>query len=261
MFVGKSRDLGGDGARTGSNGDAVVLTSCGERFETFMVTSSYDATKRAPEFSSADQTCLWEASEFTRHFHPSVGRFATSLLVSEDLEYRGNPLKDMTAQAFLDKFVMRNPKVARVAEAEEDGAAGVEDGSLAEAASTAKDDAYLGIPSEDAVAPGRRGVRGNSFQQPITNFDDVPRMFDLAAPSDKSRLEAKEGVAFHQLYASVASAKPTRGRTSASNLKRKSKGKSVGDDDDDDDDDDRHDHFRAKAKRARRKNEPARPIA
>jgi len=253
VFVGKNMPREG-GARVRQDVDAVVLTSCGERFETFMVTSAYDAHKRAPEFCAADDTCLWEASEFTRHFHPSVGRFASALLTSEDLEYRGNPLKDMTAQAFLDKFVMRNPKAARARLPEDEGEDGEEGQRGAAGASAAKDDAYLGVPTEDAATTGRRGVRGNSFQQPITNFDDVPRMFDLSAPStaDKGLMQGASGVAFHQLYASVATAKPSRGRDSASTLRRKHKAAPEGEDASDDD---------RRPKRARKGKAPSRPIA
>lgn len=51
---------------------------------------------------------LWEISLISKHFHPSVAKFATSLGV---IEYSGDPLRDFTLAPFLDKFSYKNPKV------------------------------------------------------------------------------------------------------------------------------------------------------
>lgn len=43
--------------------------------------------------------------------HPSVAAFAKSLLAGTFVSYDGDPLRDLTLTAFLDKFVQRKPKV------------------------------------------------------------------------------------------------------------------------------------------------------
>ena len=43
--------------------------------------------------------------------HPSVAAFARSLLAGAFVSYDGDPLRDLTLTAFLDKFVQRKPKV------------------------------------------------------------------------------------------------------------------------------------------------------
>jgi ribosome biogenesis protein MAK21 len=50
---------------------------------------------------------LWEICLISKHFHPSVAKFATSLGV---IEYSGDPLRDFTLAPFLDKFSYKNPK-------------------------------------------------------------------------------------------------------------------------------------------------------
>lgn len=43
--------------------------------------------------------------------HPSVAAFARSLLAGTFISYDGDPLRDLTLTAFLDKFVQRKAKV------------------------------------------------------------------------------------------------------------------------------------------------------
>lgn len=47
----------------------------------------------------------------SQHWHPSVAAFARALLSGEAVSYNGDPLRDLTLPAFLDKFVQRKPKV------------------------------------------------------------------------------------------------------------------------------------------------------
>lgn len=84
-----------------------------------------DSTKReprgaliSPEDPSEDDSDRvklapgWEVSLTLHHFHPSVGKFSSSL---GNIEYSGDPLRDFALAPFLDKFAYRNPKsVARV---------------------------------------------------------------------------------------------------------------------------------------------------
>jgi len=46
--------------------------------------------------------------------HPSVAAFARTLLAGTYVTYNGDPLRDLTLTAFLDKFVQRKPKVCTV---------------------------------------------------------------------------------------------------------------------------------------------------
>ena len=42
--------------------------------------------------------------------HPSVAAMARSLLAGAPVVYAGDPLRDLSLTAFLDKFVQRKPK-------------------------------------------------------------------------------------------------------------------------------------------------------
>jgi ribosome biogenesis protein MAK21 len=71
----------------------------------------YDPFKRQPEYSNADRTSLYELVQLVRDCHPTVHKFADALLKGEELEYKGDPLEDFSLMAFLEKFVLRKPKV------------------------------------------------------------------------------------------------------------------------------------------------------
>ncbi|CAG8545409.1 8866_t:CDS:10 [Paraglomus occultum] len=69
----------------------------------------YDPHKRAPQYSNADKTCLWELCPFIDHFHPSVSLYATQLL--DGIQNTTEPdLQLHTLSHFLERFVYRNPK-------------------------------------------------------------------------------------------------------------------------------------------------------
>ncbi|KAM3589087.1 RNA-binding ribosome biosynthesis protein mak21 [Umbelopsis sp. WA50703] len=69
----------------------------------------YDGRKRDPRFANADKTCLWELNRFTRHYHPSVCKFAQCILKGERIETAPD-LRLHTLMHFLDRFVYRNAK-------------------------------------------------------------------------------------------------------------------------------------------------------
>ena len=87
----------------------------------------YDGRKRDPEYSNAEQSCLWELvrgtklllrkamtnnipqTPFLSHFHPSVSLFATRLLTHTPMPAKPD-LQTNTLIHFLDRFVYRNPK-------------------------------------------------------------------------------------------------------------------------------------------------------
>jgi ribosome biogenesis protein MAK21 len=67
----------------------------------------YDMAKRAPQHARAERACAWELSVLSRHVHPSVSAMARTLLAGASVMYEGDPLRDLTLAAFLDKFVRR----------------------------------------------------------------------------------------------------------------------------------------------------------
>ncbi|CAG8577468.1 14786_t:CDS:10, partial [Acaulospora morrowiae] len=69
----------------------------------------YDGRKRDPQYSYADQTCLWELTFFTNHFHPTVALYAKQLIENKSIENQPE-LHHHTLSHFLDRFVYRNPK-------------------------------------------------------------------------------------------------------------------------------------------------------
>ncbi|KNC81409.1 hypothetical protein SARC_06273 [Sphaeroforma arctica JP610] len=74
------------------------------------VYGSYDPTKREPLYAGGDTTCLWELTLLARHYHPSVAKFAATILMGRKIEYSSDPLVDFTLIHFLDKFVYKNAK-------------------------------------------------------------------------------------------------------------------------------------------------------
>lgn len=66
---------------------------------------------REPAYCGADLSSFWELTLLSQHWHPSVAAFARALLSEDQVQYNGDPLRDLTLPAFLDKFVQRKPKV------------------------------------------------------------------------------------------------------------------------------------------------------
>lgn len=57
-----------------------VTSSHGHVFVDSSHTHAYQANARNPLYSGADNSCLWEVMKLSRHYHPSVSRFAQNLL-------------------------------------------------------------------------------------------------------------------------------------------------------------------------------------
>ncbi|CAN0199406.1 unnamed protein product, partial [Ectocarpus sp. 8 AP-2014] len=56
---------------------------------------------------------LWEASLLRSHVHPSVSRFADSLVSKQQnhaVQYKGDPLADLALMPFLNRMAYKNPK-------------------------------------------------------------------------------------------------------------------------------------------------------
>ncbi|KAK1952072.1 CBF/Mak21 family protein [Colletotrichum sublineola] len=76
--------------------------------------AAYDGRKRNPEYSNAQNSCLWEIVPPLTHFHPSVSLLAASLF-SDEKQMAKPDLESHSLIRFLDKFVYRSPKVAETA--------------------------------------------------------------------------------------------------------------------------------------------------
>ena len=87
-----------------------VTSSHGHVFVDSSRTLGYQFTARNPLYCGAENSCLWEVMKLSRHYHPSVCRFAQNLLQGENITYDGDPLSDFTLMRFLDRFVYKNPK-------------------------------------------------------------------------------------------------------------------------------------------------------
>lgn len=56
---------------------------------------------------------LWEASLLRSHVHPSVSKFADSLVSKQQnhaVQYKGDPLADLALMPFLNRMAYKNPK-------------------------------------------------------------------------------------------------------------------------------------------------------
>ncbi|KAI9804269.1 MAG: hypothetical protein M1833_007076 [Piccolia ochrophora] len=73
---------------------------------------TYDGRKRDPEYSHAENSCLWELLPFEIHFHPSVALFASKLMRSDDKMPAKPDMSLHTLTHFLDRFVYRNAKAS-----------------------------------------------------------------------------------------------------------------------------------------------------
>lgn len=94
------------------------------------VLSNYDSRKRDPSFAGtlssqfcysnislgAEKEGLWELTQLQFHYHPSVAKWASSLLNNEAIVYNGDPLRDFKLTLFFDRFVFKNPKQGQIGE-------------------------------------------------------------------------------------------------------------------------------------------------
>nr|XP_043625221.1 CCAAT/enhancer-binding protein zeta [Erigeron canadensis] len=70
----------------------------------------YDPRHREPIYCNADCVGWWELTVLASHVHPSVSTMAKTLLSGAHIVYNGNPIKDLSLGAFLDKFMEKKPK-------------------------------------------------------------------------------------------------------------------------------------------------------
>ena len=76
----------------------------------------YDSTKRDPQFAQGEYSFLNELYLLEKHYHPSVQRMAKFILDNYNkdiISYNGDPLLDFSLTNFLEKFMLKNPKIKK----------------------------------------------------------------------------------------------------------------------------------------------------
>lgn len=76
----------------------------------------YDSTKRDPQFAQGEYSFLNELYLLEKHYHPSVQRMAKFILENYNkdiISYNGDPLLDFSLTNFLEKFMLKNPKIKK----------------------------------------------------------------------------------------------------------------------------------------------------
>lgn len=71
---------------------------------------AYDTQSRDPQYCNASQECTWELRRLTQHFHPTVVKFATLLLLGTEIDHTGHPLDDFTVLHFCELFMTKKPQ-------------------------------------------------------------------------------------------------------------------------------------------------------
>lgn len=76
----------------------------------------YDSSKREPQFAQGEHSFLNELYLLQNHYHPSVQKMSKFILENynkEIINYEGDPLLDFSLINFLDKFMLKNPKIKK----------------------------------------------------------------------------------------------------------------------------------------------------
>lgn len=76
--------------------------------------AKFDNAKRDPQYTNADEFPLFELSILMNHYHPTVQKFTKFIIEnykSETINYEGDPLVDFSLINFLEKFILKNPRV------------------------------------------------------------------------------------------------------------------------------------------------------
>ena len=76
----------------------------------------YDSAKRDPQFAQGEYSFLNELYLLEKHYHPSVQRMAKFILENYNkdiISYNGDPLLDFSLTNFLEKFMLKNPKIKK----------------------------------------------------------------------------------------------------------------------------------------------------
>lgn len=78
--------------------------------------SFYDQSKRDPQFAGGEISFFNELYILTNHYHPSVKRMSKFIIDNfnkDIISYEGDPLVDFSLVNFLEKFILKNPKIKK----------------------------------------------------------------------------------------------------------------------------------------------------
>lgn len=73
-----------------------------------------DHSKRDPQYTNADEFPLFEIYILLNHYHPTIQKFSRFIIENykkETINYEGDPLLDFSLINFLEKFILKNPKI------------------------------------------------------------------------------------------------------------------------------------------------------
>ncbi|KZC14631.1 CCAAT/enhancer-binding protein zeta [Dufourea novaeangliae] len=70
----------------------------------------YDSFYRNPLYAGVTKGLTPELIALSKHYHPSVALFASTILEGKPIDYTGDPLEDLSLMRFLDRYVFKNPK-------------------------------------------------------------------------------------------------------------------------------------------------------
>lgn len=70
----------------------------------------YSPAEPDPLLAKAELEAPWELTLLAKHYHPSVAKWAKSLLEGDELVYAGDPIRDFQIIPFLDRFSFKKPK-------------------------------------------------------------------------------------------------------------------------------------------------------
>ncbi|XP_076278101.1 nucleolar complex protein 1 [Lasioglossum baleicum] len=70
----------------------------------------YDPFYRNPLYAGITQDLSAELITLSKHYHPSVALFASTIIEGKLIDYTGDPLEDLSLMRFLDRYVFKNPK-------------------------------------------------------------------------------------------------------------------------------------------------------
>lgn len=71
----------------------------------------YDFAAADPNHANGEFSSLWELCALARSFHPSVSKFAETILSGNFIEYKSDPMQDFSLASFLSRFSYRQPKL------------------------------------------------------------------------------------------------------------------------------------------------------
>lgn len=166
----------------------------------------YDPRKRDPRYAGAEKSSLWEAVCLCSHYHPSVSKFASSICTHlEKISYSGDPLKDFSEIAFLDRFSYKKAK-NRVAESlygtrasryrDDPVANSPQFLELVKSGKVAEDDGFFAKffgANPDRVLKDKDIIEENGEKTKSFDVDSEEEAFENAMQLEMRRLAADEG--------------------------------------------------------------------